>query len=105
MSMAYHGAVNGIDFDTPLALEIHRHRGLPQITCSVQVVHRALYDLGCDARCSLRHSGGFLHNGTIECPRGCLCQELPWGQTSQGREATKGRNEHELFPQTAADVG
>src|ERR687887_652880 len=102
--MAYHGAVNGLDFDTPLALEIHRHGGLPQITSSVQVVHRALYDLGRHTRCSLRHSGGFLHEGAVERPRRGVRQELRWGQTSQGREATKGRNEHELFPQAALDV-
>src|SRR5215471_9426647 len=103
--MAYHSAVNGLNFDTPLALEVYCHRGLSRITGSVQVVHRALHDLGRHARRSLCHGSGFLHHGAIKPPRGFVRQELCWGQTGQGREATKGRNEHEFFPQAALDVG
>src|SRR5215831_3479141 len=103
--MAYHGAVNGLNFDTPLALEVYCHRGLPRITGSVQVVHRALHDLRRHACRSLCHGDGFLHDGAIKPPRGVMCQELRWGQTGQGREATKGRNEHEFFPQATLDVG
>src|SRR4029453_17233355 len=57
------------------------------------------------ARRRLGHGGGFLHDGAIKRPRGFMRQELRWGQTGQGRKATKGGNEHELFPQIALDVG
>src|SRR5262249_6627022 len=46
LSMADYRAVDGVDFDTPLALEIHRHGGVPRVTGRIQVVHRALHDVG-----------------------------------------------------------
>src|SRR4029450_6002768 len=76
LSMAYYGAVNGIDFNTPLALKIHCHGRLSQITGSVQVVHRARHDLGRYTGPSLGHAGGFLHDSAKEPARGFMCQEL-----------------------------
>src|SRR2546428_10778100 len=102
--MAYHGTVDGFDFDTPLALKIYRHRGIAWITGGVQVVHGALHDIGCHASHSLCHSCSFLHDSVIEPPCRLVPQQLCWGQVGESREATKGGNEHQFFRQTALDV-